>query len=191
MQPNDVRRALRALGWPIDVERATKAVTHQAILDFQRMFAWWWLSEDGNAGPKTARALEYAVANGGRCSPNFRFVEFKSKGNGWIRGRRSLLLGLEDLREVVGAPIGVLSGYRDPDYNEGIGSVDNSQHVFGNAIDPLCRKRITVVQVKSVRAFSGIGIDRSDGRVRHLDVRHRGPNTTNSTIERPAMWDYA
>jgi hypothetical protein len=50
---------------------------------------------------------------------------------GWIRTQRELVSGLETLREHIGRPIGVLSGFRD--FNLG---ASQSQHKFGNATDP-------------------------------------------------------
>ncbi len=55
--------------------------------------------------------------------------------------RESLLILLEGLIEAVneaGYPVetfGIISGYRTPDYNHGIGNVPNSRHVYGDALD--------------------------------------------------------
>jgi hypothetical protein len=65
----------------------------------------------------------------------------------------------------------------------------NSQHLYGNAIDP--NRSLELAPVLKVKRFSGIGTSKATGLVRHLDVRHLGPNTTGSTIERPARWYYS
>jgi hypothetical protein len=46
--------------------------------------------------------------------------------------------------------------------------------------------------VRGVGRFSGIGCDGAvGGPVRHVDVRHAGPNnTTGSTPDSPAIWPY-
>jgi hypothetical protein len=49
---------------------------------------------------------------------------------------------LEWLREQLGAPIIILSGYRDPQYNRAIGGASKSLHTLGNATD---------IRVKGVR----------------------------------------
>ncbi len=46
-----------------------------------------------------------------------------------------LLQKLDDLREMLGNPIIVTSGYRCPTHNENVGGVSNSQHVLGRAAD--------------------------------------------------------
>jgi hypothetical protein len=46
-------------------------------------------------------------------------------------------------------------------------------------------------RVKQMRRFSGIGIQRATGLVRHVDVRHAGANnTTGGTPANPTIWFY-
>lgn len=189
MSVREVQTALRRIGFVTPVTGVMDDRTHEDIEQFQRGHGFWWLQVDGFAGPRTERALAHCIKNDGRCSPHFKYSEFKSKGNGRIKLNRALVLGLEELRGIVG-PIGILSGYRDPHHNDVVvKAVPNSQHKYGNGMDP-SGARITVAQAKSVKRFSGIGIDRGTGLVRHLDVRHKGPNTTNSSVENPAIWFY-
>jgi uncharacterized protein YcbK (DUF882 family) len=42
---------------------------------------------------------------------------------------------LQALRNEIGKPIQINSGYRSKSHNKSIGGVDNSQHVLGNAAD--------------------------------------------------------
>ena len=42
---------------------------------------------------------------------------------------------LEPLREHVGKPITVTSGYRSKELNKAVGGVENSQHLVGEAVD--------------------------------------------------------
>ena len=42
---------------------------------------------------------------------------------------------LDAIRERIGKPIEVLSGYRCPEHNAEVGGVSNSQHVLGTAAD--------------------------------------------------------
>lgn len=181
-------KLLREIGFPLP-PKAGEARRHDAIMDFQRGFAFWRLEPDGFAGNKTMRALKYSRAHEGRCSPHFRFAEFASKGAKaeTIKVRRDLVLGLEELRDEIGA-IPILSGYRDPAHNSSVGGAANSQHLYGNAIDP--GKKLPLAQVKAVQRFSGIGIARADGTVRHIDVRHLGPNTTGGSVVNPTIWFY-
>jgi len=184
----DIQEILQELGWPLKVDGGMGTTTFSAIKDFQRGFAWWDLLIDGNAGIKTKEALRYAAENDCSCALHFKFNEFKSKGNGWIRVHRSLIRGLEEVRTEVGS-LSILSGYRDPAHNTRVGGAASSQHLHGNACDPV--KDLPLDVVKGVRRFSGIGIRRSDNKVRHVDVRHEGPNTTGGTPQNPTIWFYA
>ena len=185
---HDIQEILKKVGWPLKADGAMGGTTFSALKDFQRGFAWWDLLIDGNPGPKTKEALRYAAEHDGSCSLHFKFAEFKSKGNGWIRVHRSLVRGLEEVRDKVG-PLSILSGYRDPAHNTMVGGATSSQHLHGNACDPV--QDLSLEVVKGVRRFSGIGIRRSDNKVRHVDVRHEGPNTTGATPQNPTIWFYA
>jgi GH24 family phage-related lysozyme (muramidase) len=189
MSTRDVQRALKEIGWPIKADGAWGGDTFKAVEDFQRGFGFWRLLIDGHAGPKTQEALKAAVAQDGKCSPHFTFAEFKSSGNGWIKVSRALVLGLEEYRDLIGGAVDVVSGYRDPQRNASVpGSAKNSQHMYGNAadLDPVK----PTAEVKALRRFSGIGYQSSSGLVRHVDVRHVGPNTTRSSVRDPAIWIY-
>lgn len=189
MTTREVQQALKKLGWPLRVDGAWGRETFAAVKDFQRGFAYWRLLVDGFAGVKTQEALQKSVAQRCRCSPNFSFTEFKSKGDGWIKVSRELVLGLEEYRELVGGPVSVISGYRDPQRNASIpGASKNSQHLYGNAADIAPVK--TVAEVKRLRRFSGIGYQGASGLVRHVDVRHVGPNSTGNSVADPAIWVY-
>jgi lysozyme len=189
MTTREVQKALKKIGWPLKVDGAWGENTFSAVRDFQRGFAFWKLLVDGHAGPKTREALEASVEQGGKCSPNFAFKEFKSSGNGWIKVSRALVRGLEDYRELVGRPVLIVSGYRDPQKNASIpGAAKNSQHMYGNAADLEPLK--PTAAVKALKRFSGIGYQGSSGLVRHVDVRHVGPNTTGSSVRDPAIWIY-
>ena len=188
MNTREVQEALKKIGWPIDADGSFGGSTFNAVQDFQRGFGWWHLKADGFSGPKTHRALKFCVRHEGRCSQHFRFRDFASRGNGWIKVHRALVRGLEDLRDDLDNPIVIQSGYRDPRHNVTVGGARASQHLYGNAadIEPNAPLRLT----KRLRRFSGIGIRRSDNSVAHVDVRHKGPNLTGGTPEDPTIWFY-
>lgn len=86
-----------------------------------------------------------------------------------------LLEKLDALRERIGAPIYISSGYRCPYHNAVVGGVSNSQHVLGNAADIIC-SAVSVEQLANEAAavgFDGIGRYYYDGFV-HVDVRDNG-----------------
>lgn len=51
---------------------------------------------------------------------------------------RILTAGLEEIRELLGRPVHISSGYRCPELNKAIGGAPNSQHMSGNAADFIC-----------------------------------------------------
>lgn len=92
----------------------------------------------------------------------------------------SLLCKLDKLREKVGHPIIVNSGYRCPEHNEEVGGVENSQHLLGCAADITC-PNISVQELYSYAldiGFDGIGYYPDDNFI-HVDCREFGnsPNT--------------
>ena len=181
---SEIQQLLKRIGWPIAVDGDIGSQTKQAVRDFKRGYAFKpsFVKEDASVGPITMRRLKKAAKLGGACSEHFKFREFASSHSGWIRTHRDLVRGLEQLRDEVGRPIGVLSGFRD--FKLG---ASKSQHKFGNAIDPT--RRLPLDACVRVKAFSGIGRQPGTREVRHLDVRHVGPNTTGGTPSNPTIFD--
>lgn len=46
---------------------------------------------------------------------------------------------LDPLREAIGTPITITSGYRSPEVNRAIGGSKTSQHMLGEAVDFVCK----------------------------------------------------
>ncbi len=183
----EVQAALRELGWPIEVDGSFGPRTYDAVTDFQRGFAMYDLLVDGFAGPQTHEALRHSLRTGGRCGSYFTFAEFRSKGTGWIKVHRQLVRGLDQYRQRYGSTA-VISAYRDPLHNTKVGGARNSQHLYGNAADvsPVA----SINAVRNLGLFSGLGYQAASGLVRHVDVRHVGPNTTAGSPEHPTIWRY-
>jgi GH25 family lysozyme M1 (1,4-beta-N-acetylmuramidase) len=186
LSTREVQTLLKRIGWPIKVTGRRGQETARAIKDFQRGYVGdppiKPLLQDGLVDPKTERALRECAANDGRCSRHFKFKEFASSKSGWIRTHRELVIGLEKLRAHTGNPIEILSGFRDFDLGASL-----SQHKFGNAIDPNGTLP-HFEKVASLKVFSGIGHFAQTGLVRHVDVRHVGPNTTGASKARPTIF---
>lgn len=70
----------------------------------------------------------------------------------------TLANGLEDVRELLGQPIHVTSGYRCPSLNAAIGGAKHSAHMAGYAADFVC-SGFTPVQIVKAIARSGISFD--------------------------------
>lgn len=183
----ELQRALRLLGWPIRVDGMLSDQTTAAVRDFQRGYAFATLVAGGGVGPRTRDALRLSIRRGGRCSQHFTFRNFRSPGDGWIKLDRALARGLEAYRSALGAPVAILSGHRDASWNAAHGGPADSQHLHGTAAD--LEPAMTVEQVQSLRVFSGIGYDAKSGLVRHVDVRHCGPDPGGGTVARPVVWE--
>ena len=83
-----------------------------------------------------------------------------------------LIETLDIIREALGAPLTVLSGYRCPSHNAEVGGVPNSQHVDGTAAD-LTYDGIDVDELAQIAedcGADGIGKYWSQGFV-HVDTR--------------------
>lgn len=186
MNNKDIQGHLVRIGWPLEVDGAIGPKTKEAIADFQHGYTFIELDVDGIAGPKTQAALVDCIDNHDkRCGEFFRFSEFASKGNGWIKVHPRLLNKLDAARRRTG-PITVISGYRDPAHNRNVGGATNSQHVYGTAADirPGTPRALAVEL-----GFSGVGL--SGQTAVHVDVRGEGPNnTTGGEPGNPTIWYY-
>jgi uncharacterized protein YcbK (DUF882 family) len=87
-----------------------------------------------------------------------------------------LVNGLQKLRDLLGLPIKITSGYRCIKSNEEAGGGKNSQHLYGKAADivvPGASLKAVLGAALMVEEFEGggIGIYPTDGFV-HVDVRN-------------------
>jgi uncharacterized protein YcbK (DUF882 family) len=69
---------------------------------------------------------DYATRNGINNTPSEEIIE---------NLKNLCTVTLEPLRDIVKRPIQILSGYRCPELNTGIGGASNSQHLEGKAAD--------------------------------------------------------
>lgn len=190
-----LQRQLVRIGWSaLKVDGDIGPATRRVIQKFENGYAGPGPALPGDGRPTRAvrRAVKWSARNGGACSAHFRFAEFRSKGNGDIVVERALVLALERLRADVGRPIRIYSGYRDPYHNDvTVGGAKFSQHKYGCAADIRESDRVTIAQATRA-GFTGIGYDRDNDFVEHVDVRHAGPNnTTGARVGHPTTWRYS
>lgn len=81
---------------------------------------------------------------------------------------KKLAQGLEDVREVLGYPIMVSSGYRSPELNKAVGGAKSSSHMLAEAADFNCEKFGSIHEICRAIIKSGIKFDQlikeSNGR---------------------------
>lgn len=107
-----------------------------------------------------------------RLSPNFTTEEFRCRcGCGQLIVDARLVLGLQQMREVLGVPVRILSGYRCQKHNLAVGGAADSHHVSGRASDISGADLVEMRrQALLIPQFKGIGLDRARGFL-HVDVR--------------------
>ncbi|HEX7277551.1 MAG TPA: D-Ala-D-Ala carboxypeptidase family metallohydrolase [Acidimicrobiales bacterium] len=126
----------------------------------------------------------------GYLSRHVRADQMASKGNGEVKAHPALLARLDALGDRLGAPIPIISGYRDPAHNAAIGGKANSQHLYATAADLDLDYGLTI-DVATDLGFSGIGYVVGTDRVAHVDTRAEGPNnTTGASVGAPTTWEY-
>jgi len=120
----------------------------------------------------------------------FKLEDFACKcGCGMNKMQESFIRKLDDLREEVGFPLMVTSGYRCPEHNRKVSSTgERGPHTTGRAADlGVDRgKALKVLEVALKGTFTGIGIQQKGaGRFIHLD------DLLNDIGQpRPTIWSY-
>jgi len=116
-----------------------------------------------------------------RLSKNFTTNEFRCKCCGAIIIEVGLIGGLQQLRDLIGKPIIINSGYRCEKHNKEVGGSPKSQHLLGKAADIRTLDMSPVdlaYYAKEIDVFKNGGIGLYPNFV-HLDVRGY-----------PARWKY-
>jgi uncharacterized protein YcbK (DUF882 family) len=71
-----------------------------------------------------------------RLSRNFKLGEFASKcGADTVLIHPALLVGMQAIRDIIGKPLTINSGYRTVTHNDKIGGAKHSLHMLGMAVD--------------------------------------------------------
>lgn len=77
-------------------------------------------------------AVDEALA----VAPSFELGEFLQAYKGrWGVLQAHLVVAMQDLRDAIGEPLYVTSGYRSPSYNASVGGATYSRHMYGDAAD--------------------------------------------------------
>lgn len=107
--------------------------------------------------------------------PNFKPQEFACKGTGKISIHPEALDTLQELRDWIGKPFHVVSGYRSPEHNASLrGAAQHSFHMEGVAFDISMGNHDPLEFVLNAEAigFDGIGTyPPARGNFVHVDTR--------------------
>jgi uncharacterized protein YcbK (DUF882 family) len=109
----------------------------------------------------------------GDLTKNFSRHEFACRCCGVAGVRQSFVERLQLLRNLIGKPIIVTSGYRCPDHNERIGGAKNSFHTQGIAADVKADIDLKEFFVAAEKVgFEGIGYYPEE-KFLHVDIGNR------------------
>jgi len=128
-----------------------------------------------------------------KLEKNFNLSEFRCKDGTdvpeeLLANVRKLAKNLQVIREHIGKPIKVISGYRSPSYNRRIGGARRSQHMLATAADikvagmsPSEVKAVIVGLIKSGKIDSGgVGLYKT---FTHYDTRGRNARWHGSGVK--------
>lgn len=105
-----------------------------------------------------------------KVSRNFSMHEFQCREGQEVKLHEDLIERLQLLRERIGKPILITSGYRTREYNSKVGGARNSYHMRGMAADIQARGMSVqkLAQEAAAAGFLGIGVYEN---FVHVDVR--------------------
>ena len=93
---------------------------------------------------------------------NFKVSEFACKHCGANEIDQRVLNMAQEIRDYLGVPVRVNSGYRCATHNANVGGVKNSKHVLGKACDLSC-------ELGSAKMFQAVKELREQGKLQDLD----------------------
>lgn len=116
--------------------------------------------------------------NNFQLTSNFNLKEFQCKHCGQVKISSKLVNLLQILRDRLGKPVTITSGYRCPTHNSNVGGAKNSYHMQGMAVDivvaPTGLSMNELVNLCQEIGFTGIGAYPKQGFI-HVDVRPGKP----------------
>lgn len=119
------------------------------------------------------KTYHVSTQGGLKLSPNFTVSEFACHdGADQVLIDLDLVAILQAMRDQLGAPITITSGYRTPSHNAAVGGAANSFHTKGQAADIVVSGRTTAEVAACAETAGALGVLRyiTDGFV-HMDTR--------------------
>ncbi len=123
--------------------------------------------------------------------PNFSPREMFCRKTGELRISEEFMDKLQAIRNALGFPLAVSSGYRTPEYNAEISSTGlDGPHTTGQAADILIfgPRALQLIAVAPDLGMTGVGVSQRgahEGRFIHLDDLPNAPSQP-----RPWLWGY-
>jgi zinc D-Ala-D-Ala carboxypeptidase len=105
-----------------------------------------------------------------KLSRNFTLGEFASKdGDPIVLVHPAIIIALQTLRDHLGKPIHINSGYRSSRHNVAIGGASKSMHTLGMAADIVVSGK-TPIEIASLAHDMGLGGIKAYPSFTHIDV---------------------
>lgn len=112
-----------------------------------------------------------------QLSKNFKVGEFHSRNNNTIFIEQEIIETLQKIRNEIGQPIDINSGFRSQAHNTAVGGSYNSAHLWGCAADFHARNMSAPELAKIVSKMFGrniaIGLHTPENYI-HIDTLYRG-----------------
>ena len=118
----------------------------------------------------------------------FTKEEFECKNTGNCLMQKDFMDQLTILRETIGRPFIISSGYRDPSHPIEARKKEPGAHASGYACDIGVRggDALQIIGIALQLGFTGIGVNqKGSGRFIHLDILNSTPQRP-----RPTIWSY-
>jgi len=109
-----------------------------------------------------------------QIAPNFNLTEVQSPDTGEVKVSPQLMGMLQHLRDKLGSPLIITSGYRTPEHNRKSGGAKDSYHLRGLAADVRSNHRsLTTIQRHAYAVGFGAAVIYSKKGFIHLDLGKR------------------
>jgi len=120
----------------------------------------------------TPEAIQLETCRIKAIAPNFSYIELKCPCCGVCHMDLDCLMALQALRNEIGIPLSVNSGFRCAVHNEKVGGKPNSYHLIGKAVDInttiIPAEKLHTFMRNVYELFRGVGIART---FTHMDIR--------------------
>ena len=115
---------------------------------------------------------------------NFKVSEFACKHCGENKIDQRVLNMAQTIREALGVPVRVNSGYRCPTHNAAVGGVKGSKHTLGLAADLSC-------SLGSAKMFETVKVLKAEGKLPDLDycIKYRTFIHIDCGGRRKTLWE--